>query len=90
MLMSISCSLVIGENFTGPFILNGVQNITGYLMTTPTDPEGPEVTSLTSVEAPDLLSLDTFLIARAPAVTSVSLPKLTSISNVIVEGGKWC
>ena len=85
-LIKHSGSLAIGENFTGSCELNGVQNITGYLMTTSTDPDGPEVLWLTSVEAPDLVTLSNLLIARAPAVTSISLPNLSNVSHWSIEG----
>jgi hypothetical protein len=60
-LIKHSGSLAIAENCTGSFELNGVQNITGYLMATSTDPDAPEVLWLTSVETPDLVALSNLL-----------------------------
>lgn len=55
-------------------------------MAASTDPDAPEVLWLTSVEPPDLVALSNLLIARAPAVTSISLPNLSNVSHWSIEG----
>jgi len=97
-----SCTTVVGSiglnsNFTGPFVLNGITNFTGFISSSPStwDSENDsqsELPNLTSFEMQDLVSMGSdpgsmsgIILKNVPALTSVVVPKATYVSELYFE-----
>jgi hypothetical protein len=92
-----NCTTIIGPlfispNYTGPLVMNTVTNITGHLLTISksfdTNTTGQTVatntTLLTSLQADNLIWLEQLDLEGVPALNSISMARLETISWLVV------
>lgn len=80
----IDGSVYVSSNYSGHFVLNGVQVITG-VVTIEGSLSYPSA-NITAISMPDLLYLGSFLIRDVgPQLLSVSMPSLESITDLELE-----
>ncbi|RDL41267.1 uncharacterized protein BP5553_01246 [Venustampulla echinocandica] len=90
---SINGSIYVETDFAGPLTLSDISSIFGrfYVLDGIRSRTGldPAVnTGLTTFEIKDLQQIDTLGIYDAVALRSISLPQLTSVNDLYVEGYK--
>ncbi|KAL4874402.1 hypothetical protein BJY04DRAFT_203974 [Aspergillus karnatakaensis] len=76
----IDGDLYINSNYTGPFVLNNVTNITGSIRVTDWYRDDP--LSLTSFELPDLEHAGEIALPAFSSLDRLSLPKLKHVSQI--------
>jgi len=92
-----NCTTIIGPlfistNYTGPLVMNSVTNITGQLSTigksfetyTNEQTVANDLTLLTSLQADDLIWLERLDLEGVPALSSISMARLDTISWMVV------
>lgn len=79
---TLNGSLVIANNFTGPFYLPNIQNITGEIRQ---NISLSDIASPTSIDLPDLVYGGENIYLYMPTLASVSMPKLKTAQYIQMD-----